>query len=132
MLIAEIHGKIVPEAQGSEDYLTSAVFGHLRYLPPSVFWEAFFACARSLPDRNGAEHCMAEVVLDRTGHRISEYAAVNVHFWPRDRHTLEEPDLLLCFTGSGLQPVVIVVEAKYWAGKSGVGRKTSLPAICGY
>jgi hypothetical protein len=37
MLIAEIHGKRFPEAEGQEDWLTSAVFGHLRHIPPGVF-----------------------------------------------------------------------------------------------
>lgn len=34
MLLAEIHCKIVREALDNEDYITSAVFGHLRYIPP--------------------------------------------------------------------------------------------------
>jgi hypothetical protein len=34
MLIAELHGKVIAEAQNNEDCLTSWVFGHLRYLPP--------------------------------------------------------------------------------------------------
>jgi hypothetical protein len=45
MLIAELHGKGIAEAQDNEDCLTSCVFGHLRYLPPSVFWEQFLSCA---------------------------------------------------------------------------------------
>jgi hypothetical protein len=41
MLMAEIRGHGRPETQDDEDYLTSSVFGHLRYIPPSVFWEDF-------------------------------------------------------------------------------------------
>jgi len=36
MLIAEIHGKRFPEAEGQEDWLTSAVFGHLRHIAPGL------------------------------------------------------------------------------------------------
>ena len=36
MLLAEIHGKTLAEGRNGEDYLTSAVFGHLRYVPSSA------------------------------------------------------------------------------------------------
>ena len=37
MLVAEIKGKAIREAEGSEDMLTDAIFSHLRYIPPSIF-----------------------------------------------------------------------------------------------
>lgn len=43
MLLVEIRGHALNAAIGDEDYLTSVVFGHLRYVPPSVFWEDFLA-----------------------------------------------------------------------------------------
>jgi hypothetical protein len=46
MLIAETRGKSAAEVQNNEDYLTSAVFGHLRYVPPNAFWRELFAQAR--------------------------------------------------------------------------------------
>jgi hypothetical protein len=49
MLAAEIHGHSVPEARNSEDYLTSTVFGHLRYIQPGPFWDALFELACSEP-----------------------------------------------------------------------------------
>jgi hypothetical protein len=36
------------------------------------------------------------------------------------------PDLVLCFTGAGLRPFVLVIEAKLWAEKSGVGQDDQL------
>ena len=43
MLLAEIRGHAAPEIAGNEDYLTSTVFGHLRYVSMAPFWEAFFS-----------------------------------------------------------------------------------------
>ncbi len=40
MLLAEIHGKHLADARDDEDYLTSSVFGHLRYIPPGSFWNS--------------------------------------------------------------------------------------------
>jgi hypothetical protein len=48
MLIAEIHGKRFPESEGQEDWLTSAVFGHLRLIPPPVFWPGLFERALTI------------------------------------------------------------------------------------
>ena len=48
MLIAEIHGKRFPEAEGQEDWLTSAVFGHLRHIAPGAFWADLLDRARTL------------------------------------------------------------------------------------
>jgi hypothetical protein len=112
MLVAEIHGHVLEAAEDDEDYLTSAVFGHLRYIRPSVFWEDFFAEAKgsavtgSLRDRLAAQ-----------GVRVSEYTSVQIAFWP-SFPGLGEPDLLLCFTGAGLRPLVVLTEVKLWAGKS--------------
>jgi hypothetical protein len=67
MLVAEVHGKRVAEAQDAEDYLTSAVFGHLRYIPPSVFWPDLFALATGLPNSDGRETCLPEVQKPELG-----------------------------------------------------------------
>jgi hypothetical protein len=48
LLIAEIHGKRLPEAEGQEDWLTSAVFGHLRHVAPGAFWADFLDRARTV------------------------------------------------------------------------------------
>lgn len=123
MLIAEIHGHVVKEAAGSEDYLTSAIFGHLRYLPPSVFWEEFLAHAVGLP-ADGAERTLAAFVAD-AGHRIREYLSLAAFFWPS--HPLHgTPDMVLCFAGPGLRTFVLAIEVKLWSGKSGEGDQDQL------
>jgi hypothetical protein len=48
MLIAELHGKRCAAADGNEDYLTSAVFRHLRSVRDGRFWSAVFKRARSV------------------------------------------------------------------------------------
>ena len=50
MLLAEILGKRLEATRNSEDYLTSAVFGHLRYIEPGLFWDTLFAKAGGIPD----------------------------------------------------------------------------------
>jgi hypothetical protein len=124
MLVAEIHGKRVAEAQDAEDYLTSAVFGHLRYIPPSVFWPDLFALATRLPDSDGRETRLTEH-LARSGHSIADYSQLSAIFWPR-HPTCGEPDLLLRFHGGSRPALAILIEAKLWATKSGVGENDQL------
>jgi hypothetical protein len=49
VLLAEIHGKTLEVARDNEDYLTSAVFGHLRYVAPGLFWDELLKRAKGLP-----------------------------------------------------------------------------------
>ena len=105
MLLAEIHGKSVAEARDAEDYLTSAVFGHLRYLPPAVFWPELFAAA-GLVLPAGATH-------------------LEVQFWPRTECG-GEPDLILTFKYPDSPALVVVIEVKLLSGKSGTGEHDQL------
>lgn len=123
MLVAEIHGHTVPEVAGSEDYLTSAVFGHLRYIPPAVFWEEFFARAVGLP-LLGSEPTLLDF-LTNSGVRLREYTSLETLFWPT-HPLLGTPDLVLCFSAPRRPPVVLIIEAKLWAGKSGIGEHDQL------
>jgi hypothetical protein len=123
MLLAENNGHVVPEATDSEDYLTSAVFGHLRYLRPSIFWEEFLSPAVGLPVANH-ESFLLDVLASRQL-RLRDYSSLDVQFWPT-HSTLGTPDLLLCFSGSGIDPFVLIIEAKLWSGKSGTGEKDQL------
>jgi hypothetical protein len=117
MLLAEIHGHHLLEAANSEDYLTSAVFGHLRYLAPRTFWKTLFKQALAMPEaksRTLAEH------LQVHGIEIESFERLQVCFWPR--HPIYGcPDLILVFTGNGTYPMVVLIEAKLWADKSGTG-----------
>src|SRR5688572_12466244 len=116
MLIAEIHGKILPEAQNHEDYLTSAVFGHLRYLAPSVFWDELFSLAKGMPDKTGQERTIRQT-LTEAGAACCRYEVLQTFFWA-SHQALGEPDLLLVFSGGHTPPLVVLVEAKLWSGKS--------------
>jgi hypothetical protein len=123
MLLAEIHGKYVSEARSDEDYLTSTVFGHLRYVPPGPFWETVLSRATSLPVA-GRCSTAAEYIKRRAGQAISSYTTLEAHFWPR--HAMEEPDLVLCFRAATAPPVVVLIEAKLESGKSGTGEQDQL------
>jgi hypothetical protein len=123
MLLAEIHGKYLADAQGLEDYLTSSVFGHLRYVPPSFFWKDFLRRCRSLP-HEGVELTSYDYLRELTGLGIERYESLRVVFWPT--HPKGQPDLLLVFTGLGLRSVVVCVEAKLSSGKSGVEERDQL------
>ena len=116
MLLAEIHGKVLGEAQSHEDYLTSAVFGHLRYLPPRVFWDEFFSNAKTVPV-NGSEKSLRQFLHDN-GASVSECASLQIDFWP-NHPEWGQPDLVLCFTGSMGPPVVVIFEVKLNSEKSG-------------
>jgi hypothetical protein len=115
MLLAEINGHVLEAASGDEDYLTSAVFGHLRYIPPTVFWEDFLAETKGFP----AEASLCQELANQ-GLKISEYCCLKIHFWPRHAE-FGQPDLVLCFSGNGLRPLVLLTEVKLWSGKSGIG-----------
>jgi len=120
MLLAEIRGHVLEAASGDEDYLTSAVFGHLRYVPPRVFWEDFLAETKGFP----VETSLCQQLAIQ-GLKISGYSSLTIHFWPLHAE-FGEPDLVLCFSGSGLRPLVVLTEVKLWSGKSGGGEHDQL------
>lgn len=115
MLLAEIHGKFFEPARNVEDLLTSEVFGHLRYLSPSIFWERLFCYSLNAP-MDGPPESLATVCATQ-GCRISSYTELRVFFWPVYKGE-DEPDLLICFSGAAQRPLVVLVEAKLWAEKS--------------
>lgn len=124
MLLAEIHRKTLEVACDNEDYLTSAVFGHLRYVPPGPFWDDLLKRARGLPGPDGGEHSLGQV-LAVAGHPPSAFTRLKVHFW-REHETHGEPDLILVFTADGRPPLVVLIEAKLWSDKSGTGDRDQL------
>jgi hypothetical protein len=121
MLIAEIHGKRFPEAEGQEDWLTSAVFGNLRLIPPSVFWPSLFE--RALTIETPAVSLASE--LSRNGIELNAYTALETLFW-KDCTKFGEPDLLIRFTGDAVKPLIVVIEIKLNSTKSGVGENDQL------
>jgi hypothetical protein len=124
MLLAALRGKVPEVVRDHEDSLTSTVFGHLRYVPPSLFWGSLIARARGLPSSDGREENLAHR-LDRDGASLGRYESLAVHAWPF-HSTWGEPDLILAFSGPGLMPLAVLVEAKLWAEKSGTGERDQL------
>ena len=118
MLVAEIHGKKRPEVQDDEDYLTSAVFGHLRYVSPNPFWARLWSRALSLPIE-GRERSLDEIAREH-GLDPSSYPDVAIAFWPR-HSSFGIPEMAICFTGNAQQPLIVLVEVKLWSLKSGSG-----------
>ena len=116
MLLADIRGHPLAAAQEDENYLTSVVFGHLRYIPPEFFWERLLSLARGLT--GGQVQKSLDDFVRQTEHGVSEYSSLKVFFWPWHRRR-GEPDVLFSFTGIGLRPITVVVEVKLWSGKSG-------------
>ena len=118
MLIAENHGKIVPEAETSEDYLTSAVFGHLRYIPPGEFWAKLIeACRPATTDQ-----VPLATVIDPP---LASYSRLGVEFWRYDP-VHGEPDLILRFSGDDVPNLILMIEVKLFSGKSNTGERDQL------
>ena len=120
MLIAEIHGKRFPEAEGQEDWLTSAVFGHLRHIAPGAFWADLLDRARTL--ETGVS-LYSRIYAD--GIRLNQYSKLDIHFW-KSWENYGEPDLILCFSGGNQSPLIVVVEVKLDSGKSATGENDQL------
>jgi hypothetical protein len=129
VLLAEIHGKTIQAARDSEDYLTSTVFGHLRYVPPHLFWPALLATARSVPGPGGTETSLYST-LTSSGIGPARYERLEARFW-KSHPALGEPDLLLLFAGGPQPPLVVLIEAKLWSGKSGVEENDQLVRYLG-
>ncbi len=123
MLVAEIHGKYVLEARTFEDYLTSAVFGHLRYIKPGSFWDALFDIAVSQPIELTVITAN-ERIRKETGCSLGSFGALNALFWPEHKEGI--PDLILHFYGNQPRSVVILIEAKLYAAKSSTGEHDQL------
>jgi hypothetical protein len=119
MLIAEIHGKRFPEAEGQEDWLTSAVFGHLRFVPPSRFWSRFLNRARTI------DHSSLLSKSRVFGIDVERYTEIQFQFW-RSCGRYGEPDLMLYFSGGNQPPLLLIVEMKLNSGKSGCGDNDQL------
>lgn len=113
MLQAELAGHAIPEALSSEDYLTSAAFGLLKYVDSRGFWENVFRRA---------------VCVGPTGERIpgrfrfTEYGrpeALDISFWQRYDDAI--PDLTVCFNGHDHPLVRVLIEVKLNAEKGDAG-----------
>lgn len=123
VLTAEIHGKYVPEARNFEDYLTSAIFGHLRYIKPGPFWDVLLSMAKSQPGNTDVVTA-TERTLCELGCSPGAFAALDIAFWPEHKEGI--PDLVLHFSGGQPRSVVVLIEAKLTSMKSGTGEYDQL------
>ena len=124
MLLAEIHGKRLEATRNSEDYLTSTVFGHLRYIAPGLFWDELFTRAKGILGLDGQEVSLGQRLAD-TGCLPSVYSRLQAYFWSKHQ-SHGEPDLILVFSGAELPPLVLLIEVKLRSEKSGTGDNDQL------
>ena len=121
MLVAEIYGKRFAGADNQEDWLTSAVFGHLRHVQPAIFWGDLFDRAFS----TGEQRDSLSSRISAAGIHLSDYLDLKVVFW-RTFLGYGEPDSILHFSGGSQSPLIVVVEVKLNSGKSGAGNNDQL------
>jgi hypothetical protein len=121
MLIAEIHGKRFPEAEDQEDWLTSAVFGHLRHIPPGVFWPDLFSRAHNTGEHRASLYSR----ICAAGVQLGNYSGLKILFW-KYFEGYGEPDIILQFSGGTQAPLIVIVEVKLNSGKSGAGDNDQL------
>ena len=101
-----------------EDYLTSAVFGHLRFVQNGSFWQAVFARAFSV------DSVSLKSELDNNGFGPEALDIVSTRFWPWLGQ--DQPDVVLQFPNQRESELFVVVEAKLGSGKSGSGERDQL------
>jgi hypothetical protein len=121
MLLAEIHGKRFPDAEGQEDWLTSSVFGHLRLLPPALFWPQLLERASNA----SAESASLSRILRHKGIQVEKFTSIEALFW-RNCPPYGEPDVILRFTGPDVLPLIVLIEVKLNSEKSSKGEKDQL------
>ncbi len=110
MTIAEFHGKISSTGRNLhdqlEDLLTSDVFSACKYVRPQVLLLPYLRTACSLDGVTLSEK------LPGTNITKATYL-----FWPR--MNFSEPDLLILLEDEHAKYSIVMVEAKYFSGKSG-------------
>jgi len=119
MLLAEIHGKRNEAITRDEDYLTSAVFGHLRHVTLATFWESFFSRALAVDGRSFAD----ELTLHKFA--FARHCEFTMTFWP-SYPDFGEPDILVRFVDLHGQVLLLIIEVKLFSPKSGEGEEDQL------
>lgn len=118
MFEVELAGKL-PELRAHEDYLTSCIFGALKYLPPN---DGLFPLLNS--SFNYRLNMSLESYLKLQNMELNNFDKVQFHFWPRSS-TYGEPDLVITLEGK-LGSFLIPIEIKYFSGKHGEGEEDQL------
>jgi len=108
MLMALLKGKLSREQENMEDILTSNVFGLLQYLSPKDCLLPFLRLAQT-PEGNK----LLEELPDGT--------QAKYEFWPwwneKDCDNCQ-PDVVLRLNINGKRSLLVLIEAKYFSGKS--------------
>ena len=118
MFEAELRRKL-PELRTHEDYLTSCIFGALKYLPPDK--GLFLLLNSAFNYRQGIN--LASYLKDQNL-ELENFDNVRFHFWPRSS-IYGEPDLVLILEGS-VGIFLICMEIKYFSVKHGKNESDQL------
>lgn len=111
MLAAITRGKLSQSVEGSEDVLTSIVFGLIEHLPVKDGLELFLGRLR------GSEPAPRDIVNWR------------IEYWPwwdEDESGRRQPDVVLHLTDRAGKTWMLIIEAKLRSGKSGTGEDDQL------
>ncbi len=111
MFEAELKRKL-PELRAHEDYLTSCIFGALKYLPPNDLLFPFLNSSFNYRLNSSLEN-----YLQFQNRELTNFDKVQFYFWPRSS-TYGEPDLVITLEGS-LGSFLIPMEIKYFSEKHG-------------
>lgn len=111
MFEVELHHK-VPELEAREDYLTSCIFGAMKYLPPEELLFSFLSKAFNYCSRLNLDE-----YLKSQGLSFGTFKNVEFHFWPRSQ-TYGEPDLIITVEDSNVS-YLIPIEIKFFSEKHG-------------
>ena len=111
MFEAEFLGKL-PELNNREDYLTSCVFGSLKYLSPTDVFYPFISRSYNYFSKKNLS-----VYIESLGVQFSDFPTVRTFFWPNSR-MYGEPDLVFILESTA-QQFLLAVEVKFFAEKHG-------------
>lgn len=107
----------------TEDILTSTVFGTLKYLRPDAVLIPFIEMAFLYDNKRTT----LWERLNLEGIELRCYQEVDYVFWAWNQN-YGEPDLILLFSNHihGKEDILIVIEAKFKSGKSGINENDQL------
>jgi len=117
MLQALLKGKLTRPEENMEDLLTSNVFGMFKYLEPREALLPFLGKAVNLEGNRLADHLQ--------GIDSAEY-----YFWPwmtEQGCYPAEPDVLITLADKQGRKTAVLVEAKFWSGKSSAANDSDIP-----
>ena len=118
MFEAELANKL-PELKFREDYLTSCIFGALKYLNPE---KGLFPILSYSYNYN-SKKTLGEYLKD-IGITFEDFDEVQLHFWPKSP-AYGEPDIVMILEGKA-GSFLVPIEVKYFSEKHGEGEDDQL------